>query len=64
MWKSNSRSASKMNVAHEIGRLRSWHGLIGKMNAVPGKRDDLIAIVLVGVTNMPGCLSYIVARDL
>jgi quinol monooxygenase YgiN len=40
------------------------HGLIGKMNAVPGKRDDLIAIVLVGVTSMPGCLSYIVARDL
>lgn len=39
------------------------HGLIGKMSAVPGKRDALIAILLEGVKNMPGCLSYIVAKD-
>jgi quinol monooxygenase YgiN len=39
------------------------YGLIGKMMAVPGKRDALIAILLEGTTAMPGCLSYVVARD-
>jgi quinol monooxygenase YgiN len=39
------------------------HGLIGKMRAVPGQRDALIAILLEGTDAMPGCLSYIVARD-
>jgi quinol monooxygenase YgiN len=38
-------------------------GLIGKMSATPGRRDELIAILLEGVTEMPGCLSYVVARD-
>ena len=39
------------------------YGLIGKMKAVPGQRDALIAILLQGVSGMPGCLSYIVAHD-
>jgi len=39
------------------------YGLIGKMTASPGKRDELIAILLAGVASMPGCLSYIVAED-
>lgn len=39
------------------------YGLIGKMRAVPGKRDELVAILLEGVRDMPGCLSYIVAKD-
>ena len=39
------------------------HGLIGKIIAVEGKRDALIAILLEGTQEMPGCLSYIVARD-
>ncbi len=38
-------------------------GLIGKMVATPGKRSELIAILLDGVTNMPGCLAYIVGED-
>ena len=33
------------------------------MTATAGNRDALIAILLEGLTNMPGCLSYIVARD-
>jgi len=40
------------------------YGLIGKMTATPGQRDALIAILLDGVADMPGCLSYIVAKDL
>lgn len=39
------------------------YGLIGKMLAQPGQRDALIAAMLEGTTDMPGCLSYIVARD-
>ena len=39
------------------------YGLIGKMNAAPGQRDALIAILLDGTAKMPGCLSYIVAKD-
>jgi quinol monooxygenase YgiN len=39
------------------------YGLIGKMTAAPGKRDELISILLEGVATMPGCLSYIVAKD-
>ncbi|HMT21917.1 MAG TPA: putative quinol monooxygenase [Promineifilum sp.] len=39
------------------------YGLIGKMLAAPGERDALIAILLESTGDMPGCLSYIVARD-
>ena len=41
----------------------TMHGLIGKMRAAPGQRDALIAILLEGTQAMPGCLSYVVARD-
>ena len=40
------------------------HGLIGKMIAAPGQREALIAVLLEGIGGMPGCLSYVVARDL
>lgn len=39
------------------------YGLIGKITAVPGQRERLISILLDGTTDMPGCLSYIIARD-
>jgi quinol monooxygenase YgiN len=39
------------------------YGLIGKIQAAPGQRDALIAILLEGLRDMPGCLSYIVAQD-
>ena len=38
-------------------------GLIGKMRAISGKRDELLAILLESTGSMPGCLSYIVASD-
>lgn len=41
----------------------TMHGLIGKMIAQPGRRDELAAIMLDGVGGMPGCLSYVVAID-
>lgn len=39
------------------------YGLIGKINAVSGKRNELVEILLVGMQNMPGCLRYEVALD-
>lgn len=39
------------------------YGLIGKLRAKPGKCDELLAILLGSIGSMPGCLSYIVARD-
>jgi len=39
------------------------YGLISKMNAVPGQRDALAAILLDGTQAMAGCLSYVIARD-
>jgi len=58
-------------VAIVLGRLASaapvegeqMYGLIGNMSAVSGRRDDLIAILTESVSNMPGCLSYVVAKD-
>lgn len=41
----------------------NMYGLIGKMLAAPGQRDALVAILLDGTTQMPGCRSYIVATD-
>ena len=39
------------------------YGLIGKINATPGQREALAAILLQSGDAMPGCLSYIVAAD-
>lgn len=39
------------------------YGLIAKITAVPGQRDSLITILLESTAGMPGCLSYIVAKD-
>jgi quinol monooxygenase YgiN len=41
----------------------SMYGLIGKMRATSGNRDALIALLLEGTAEMPGCLSYIIATD-
>lgn len=38
-------------------------GLIGKIRAKPGTRDELAIILKDGVGGMPGCLSYVVAHD-
>ena len=40
------------------------YGLIGKMRAKPGQRDALIGLLAAGTANMPGCLSYVIAKDL
>ena len=42
---------------------KPMYGLIGQMKAAPGKRDELVAILSESTEGMPGCLSYIVAKD-
>lgn len=39
------------------------YGLIGKMKVVAGQREALIKILLDDVVGMPGCLSYVIAKD-
>ncbi len=39
------------------------YGLIGKIIAISGCRDELIGILIDATGDMPGCLSYIIARD-
>lgn len=41
----------------------TMYGLVGKMTAKPGQRAALAAVLLEGVSGMPGCLSYVVAND-
>lgn len=42
---------------------QKMYGLIGKLLSTSGKRDELIAILMENATKMPGCLSYIIAKD-
>ena len=39
------------------------YGLIVKITTVPGKRDEMIAVLKESAADMPGCLSYVVAND-
>jgi quinol monooxygenase YgiN len=38
-------------------------GLIGMITVVAGQQDALINILLESTANMPGCLSYVIAKD-
>jgi quinol monooxygenase YgiN len=39
------------------------YGLLGSMKTKPGQRDALIAILAGNTRDMPGCLSYVVYKD-
>ncbi|HEY4201366.1 MAG TPA: putative quinol monooxygenase [Devosiaceae bacterium] len=39
------------------------YGLIGRMLAKPGRREELLAAMTDSSQAMPGCISYVVARD-
>lgn len=38
-------------------------GMLGKFRSIPGQRDALATLLLDCTTDMPGCLSYVVALD-
>ena len=58
-----------MGIAPVIGFLpRSkeggeMYGMISKISVVPGKRDVMIGILKESAADLPGCLSYVVAKD-
>lgn len=56
-------AAAFAGLATPFSREGQMYGLIGRMTATAGSRDALIEILLAGVSGMPGCLSYVVARD-
>jgi len=39
------------------------YGLIVKLTTAPGKREEMIGILKESAAEMPGCLSYVVAKD-
>jgi quinol monooxygenase YgiN len=39
------------------------YGLIAKLTAVPRKREELIKTLKESAGDMPGCFSYVVAKD-
>jgi quinol monooxygenase YgiN len=39
------------------------YGLISQIITAPGKREELVHLLLDGATDMPGCFAYIVAAD-
>jgi quinol monooxygenase YgiN len=41
----------------------NMYGLVVKITAVPGKRDEMIGILRESAADMPGCLSYVIAKD-
>ncbi|WP_239491083.1 putative quinol monooxygenase [Luteitalea sp. TBR-22] len=57
-------AAVGVGLARRMQEPSGMYGLIGKITATPGNREALAAILLdFSVAGMPGCLSYIVARD-
>jgi len=41
----------------------SMWGLIAKITLLPGRRDEMVEILKESAAGMPGCLSYVVAKD-
>lgn len=41
----------------------AMYGIIGRIIAVEGAREELASVLLDGIGGMPGCLSYVVAND-
>jgi quinol monooxygenase YgiN len=39
------------------------YGLIAKLTVAPGRRDEMIGILEESAADMPGCFSYVVAKD-
>jgi quinol monooxygenase YgiN len=55
--------STKTEKPRSHGEEGEMYGLIGKVVAAPGRREELVEVLLAGTKNMPGCLSYVVAKD-
>jgi quinol monooxygenase YgiN len=56
-------SLSVLGSCQTTSEENAMYGIIGKMLAQQGKRDELISILLAGTHSMPGCKSYIISKD-
>jgi len=54
---------ARVHAADPPQEAKKMYGIIAKLTAANGKRDELIAHLVQGTKEMPGCLSYIVAKD-
>jgi quinol monooxygenase YgiN len=57
--------AALIGCAHATEKTKeaTMYGLIGSMTATPGKGDSLAGYLLEGLSDMPGNLSDVVAKD-
>ena len=46
-----------------LAQATATYGRIGSLIAVAGQRDALIAALVSGASRMPGCVSYVVGKD-
>lgn len=56
-------AAAALTTTAQAQEKTPMYGLIGQMLAAPGKRDELLAILGESTDEMPGCLSYVIAKD-
>jgi quinol monooxygenase YgiN len=42
---------------------KDMYGLIAKITAVAGKREEMIKLLTGATVGMPGCFSYVIAKD-
>jgi quinol monooxygenase YgiN len=63
VWMAGLPAVSLAIDLEKDNTVQDMYGLIGRIIAVPGKRDKLASILINGVSGMPGCVSYVVARD-
>ena len=57
-------AVAALSGSQTLAEQSQMHGVIDKLIAQDGKRDELISILLNGTRDMPGLLSYVVAKDL
>ena len=56
-------AVSVMPILASSQGVSGMYGLIVKLTVVPGRRDEMIGILKDSAADMPGCLSYVVAKD-
>jgi quinol monooxygenase YgiN len=50
-------------VSSDLQGASEMYGLIVKMTIVPGKREEMTRVLKESAADMPGCFSYVVAKD-
>ena len=63
VWLAGLPTATLAIELKDKSRVQRMYGLIGRIVAVSGKRDELASILINGISGMPGCINYVVARD-